>query len=65
MSASYCLSWVWTTRCSVNIYNSGFVVAKLQHICVSEGKPMRLAMPYLGTGLCAPMAVWMSMILLY
>jgi hypothetical protein len=32
---------------------------------VSEGKPMRLALPYLGIGLCASLAAWLSVLLLY
>jgi hypothetical protein len=32
---------------------------------VSEGKPMRLALPYLGIGLSASLAAWLSVLLLY
>jgi len=32
---------------------------------VSEVKPMRLALPYLGIGICASLAAWLSVLLLY
>jgi hypothetical protein len=32
---------------------------------VSEESPMRLALPYLGIGLCVSLAAWMSLMLFY
>lgn len=53
-------------------FNLRFVVARAKACetsCiifrVSEGSPMRLALPYLGIALCMSLAAWMSMLLLY
>jgi hypothetical protein len=52
-------------------FNLRFVVARAKaceiggNICVSEGSPMRLALPYLGIALCASLAAWMTAMLLY
>ncbi|MET4388255.1 hypothetical protein ABIB73_004017 [Bradyrhizobium sp. F1.4.3] len=35
------------------------------NICVSEGSPMRLVLPYFGICLCASLAAWLSFTLLY
>jgi hypothetical protein len=59
------LAWDWQQ------HNRRFVVVGLQtckakaYFASRRRNPMRLALPYLGIGLCASLAAWMSVMLFY
>lgn len=52
-------------------YNSRFVAMRFaaceaeRYLRVSEGSPMRLALPYLGIGFCVLLTGWLSLTLIY